>query len=672
MTSLTLGKRIALGFGILILLSAALGLVAVVAMKSSRAEANRLAKGFVPEAKVAQDLGTSLDAAELAIRTYGLTADEAALSDAQKALAEAHHHTDAARKLADANPDLVMLRTNLRELEPSLQAYEGLVSLTEAQNKQILEARATLDRSAADFIQNIDALIAVQRSRLDKEIESSETAGALHERLKKLTVASEIRGSGNAARISVFKAQALRAPRLVEDGLRNLDAMDASFVTLLGLLKIQADVDEVKKVQSDAVRYRDAMKAIMDADLRLSVLTSNQISAAAQLGRLTTETAETGMSRTVESASDSAHKLALASTTILFGLAAAVAIGIGVAILIVRNASRVLVGVARCLEDGSNQVSAASHQVSCASQSLADGAGEQAAALEQTSSSLEEMASMTRQNSESGRKANELSNQARQAAERGATDMTVMNEAMNEIKASSDDIAKIIKTIDEIAFQTNILALNAAVEAARAGEAGMGFAVVADEVRNLSHRSAQAARETATKIEGAIGKTAQGVEISGKVARTLTEIVGKTREVDELVAQVARASVEQSQGIAQINTAVADMDKVTQSNAASAEESASAAEELNAQATAMKESVGELLRLVQRSRPASPQSHSAPAARTSPSANSTSHASQHPPSPKRTAALQSSEAGMRAEQPLDSPDRKSLAMPSDNRNFTDF
>ena len=250
------------------------------------------------------------------------------------------------------------------------------------------------------------------------------------------------------------------------------------------------------------------------------------------------------------------------------------------------------------LAEGSAQVASAAGQVSAASQTLAEGASEQAASLEETSSSLEEMSSMTKRNSENAQKANDLAKQARTAADKGVGDMQTMSAAMEAIKVSSADIAKIIKTIDEIAFQTNILALNAAVEAARAGEAGMGFAVVADEVRNLAQRSAQAAKETAAKIEGAITKTSQGVDISSKVAVTLNEIVTKARQVDELVAEVAGASREQTQGITQINTAVGQMDKVTQSNAASAEESAAAAEELNAQATTMKESVAELLRLV--------------------------------------------------------------------------
>jgi methyl-accepting chemotaxis protein len=176
--------------------------------------------------------------------------------------------------------------------------------------------------------------------------------------------------------------------------------------------------------------------------------------------------------------------------------------------------------------------------------------------------------------------------------------MHTMSAAMEAIRISSNDIAKIIKTIDEIAFQTNILALNAAVEAARAGEAGMGFAVVADEVRNLAQRSAQAAKETADKIEGAIAKTAEGVEVSGKVAQALNDIVTKVRQVDELVTEVSGASREQTQGITQINVAISQMDKVTQSTAASAEESAAAAQELNAQAETMKQSVAELLQLV--------------------------------------------------------------------------
>jgi methyl-accepting chemotaxis protein len=260
--------------------------------------------------------------------------------------------------------------------------------------------------------------------------------------------------------------------------------------------------------------------------------------------------------------------------------------------------NRLLYRVAGEIDRASAEISLASGQVSCSGQALAQGASEQAASLEETSASLEEIASMTRRNAEHADNAKKLAAQTRSAADAGFNDMRDMSQAMDAIKHSSDNIGKIIKTIDEIAFQTNILALNAAVEAARAGEAGMGFAVVADEVRNLAQRSAQAARETADKIQDSITRSQHGVEISAKVAASLREIVEKARTVDELLGQIAAASVEQSQGISQVNSAVTQLDQVTQTNAGSAEENAGAAEHLNTQAAALKSAVGALAELV--------------------------------------------------------------------------
>ena len=253
--------------------------------------------------------------------------------------------------------------------------------------------------------------------------------------------------------------------------------------------------------------------------------------------------------------------------------------------------------IARDLQSGSGRLAGVAHQVASASQSLAEGASHQAASLEETSSSLEEISAMTRRNAENAQAATELARQTHRAADQGAASIDAMSRAMDSIKASSDDTAKIIRTIDEIAFQTNLLALNAAVEAARAGEAGMGFAVVAEEVRNLAQRSAVAARETAARIEESLRRTNEGVTLSASVAAGLREIASKARKVDKLVAEVAGASQEQSQGIEQLNAAVGQMDRVTQSNAAGAEESAGAAEELNAEAAALNRAVAGLLQL---------------------------------------------------------------------------
>jgi methyl-accepting chemotaxis protein len=242
----------------------------------------------------------------------------------------------------------------------------------------------------------------------------------------------------------------------------------------------------------------------------------------------------------------------------------------------------------------------ASGQLASASQSFASGCSEQGSSVAETSAALEEMSAMIRSTSDNAEKAKVFANQARAAAQSGGQTMGEMNTAMLAIEASSAEVAKIVKNIDEIAFQTNILALNAAVEAARAGEAGAGFAVVADEVRSLAQRSAAAAKETAEKIETAIANSRRGSTSCGKVAESLEEILQKVASADALVAEIATAAKEQSQGITQVGIAMTQMDTITQSNAANAEQSASAAEQLNSQAETMQDNVGLLRALVVR------------------------------------------------------------------------
>jgi methyl-accepting chemotaxis protein len=265
----------------------------------------------------------------------------------------------------------------------------------------------------------------------------------------------------------------------------------------------------------------------------------------------------------------------------------AVAVSFGV-FFVVRQINLALAETISELSGGADQIAAAASEVSNSSQSLAQGSSEQAASLEESSASAEEINSMARRTSEDAGVMTTVVSSSQGQFVSTNQQLTEMVTAMDEINDSSSKISKIIKVIDEIAFQTNILALNAAVEAARAGQAGMGFAVVADEVRNLAQRCAQAARDTTELIEDSVTKSSGGKTKLGVVASSIKQITDEFGKVKMLVDQVAHGSGEQSRGIEQIRTALGQMEQVTQSTAANAEESAAAAEELNAQSEALK------------------------------------------------------------------------------------
>ena len=272
----------------------------------------------------------------------------------------------------------------------------------------------------------------------------------------------------------------------------------------------------------------------------------------------------------------------------------------GAALIVVLHLNKILRGITDSVQAGASQIARASAQVSSASQSLAQGSSTQAASLEETSASTQEIGVAAQKNREGSEAADSLVVQSGEQFDKANQNLESMVQAMSEISASSHNISRIIKVIDEIAFQTNILALNAAVEAARAGEAGAGFAVVADEVRNLAQRCAQAAQDTSASIEESIAKSAEGKERVDQVALSIRLATQQALGVKGLISEVNRGSQEQAHGIQEIGRAMAQMEQITQKNAANAEDTAAAAEELMAQSGSLQDLVGQLTALVGR------------------------------------------------------------------------
>jgi methyl-accepting chemotaxis protein/methyl-accepting chemotaxis protein-1 (serine sensor receptor) len=349
-------------------------------------------------------------------------------------------------------------------------------------------------------------------------------------------------------------------------------------------------IDKANPAFLNLVRQKDLQGALKVLDSGLNQATDNASTQGAQLLELQQKLAqEEGKARVAEAAQENAWMLLMLLPLIAVG----VALGV-----VIRGLVDQLKKSTQNLAESAEEITSAASQVAESSSSLAQGASQQAATIEETSSASNEINSMARRATESARKTAEMVTRSQASSSQTDESLNKMLTAMDGIGTSSQKISKIIKVIDEIAFQTNILALNAAVEAARAGEAGMGFAVVADEVRNLAQRCAQAARDTTDLIEESVQRAVEGREIVGRVAESTRGITADSSKIKVLVDEISIGSEEQSRGIDQISKAIHDMENVTQGNAAGAEESAAAAQQLTAQAEAMNEAVRRLKSLV--------------------------------------------------------------------------
>lgn len=599
MTKMTLGIKIATGFGLILLIAVVLGALGVFNMHNASKNAEKMAGAYVPEVEISNGLERNFLKTRLSMVTYTFAEEDNALKTAKERYERVQERMSDARALLQKNPWLVVLAEKINVLEKALDAYyEDVLSLENAYIKKD-EIRSVLDSSAKIYMKNTKDFHAGQKESMIRDIEQDKPEYALKERLDKIIWSSELIDMANALRISNFSAAARRDTDILKDGLQAFDeSFDSKLEQLKAVTRLKADLDRIEEARKAGYTYADALRELLQINLLVSSIDKELKEHGESALKAAEETARAGVDGTRKLAQESDESLMTASNTMIIGLVSAVILGLILAVFIIRSITRPVIAAVKTISESNVQVVSASDQISSSAQSLAEGASTQASSVEEVSATIEESTSINNQNADNAHEADSLAKDANHAATVGNEKVKQLMSAMEKITESSERIAKIIKTIDEIAFQTNLLALNAAVEAARAGEHGLGFAVVADEVKNLAQRSANAAKETAGIIEEAIDEIRVGNQIAQDTDKAFSEILEKAEKSSALIGEIALSIKEQAEGMNQVASAMGQIDQVTQLNASSSEEAAAAAEELNAQASAMMDNVRSIADIV--------------------------------------------------------------------------
>lgn len=607
------------GFGVVIVITIILGLLAVINMLRASGKADDLASKYVPEVELANEIERNSLTTMYAMRGYAFTEREEFYQEAQRNLELVKRNINDARILANTEK-LEVLTKQVAVADEHVSEYENLAKQTHEVNLTLQKLVTQMDENARIFVTNCEEFITDEHQVLQRGINGGADGRTLLISETKIRTANLILDKGNALRIANFRAQALRDPELFQSAVNDFNI--SSEIRLLRENTDRAiDLEWINRIDEAANNYTQVMNQYLASWFEREKLNegrnvaANEVLVAAQI------TTEFGLEQAVNNSGEMNASLATSSITLIIGLIIAILVALFFAVFITRSivsgitrgvsfASTIAEGdLASEIEDeylergdeigqlakalqkmmaqlrdiigdiigGADNIAAASQEMSGTSQQMSQGASEQASSAEEVSSSMEEMVANIQQNTDNAMQTEKIALQAAKGIRRGAQSTDVAVQSMKEI-------AKKVSIIGDIADQTNMLALNAAVEAARAGEHGKGFAVVAEEVRKLAERSQIAAKEIDELSES-------GVRVSVEASEQLAAIVPEIEKTAQLVQEIAAGSMEQNTGADQVNGAIQQLNQVIQQNAAASEEMASSSEELSGQAEQMKEVV---------------------------------------------------------------------------------
>lgn len=612
-----LGRKLGIGFGAIIAITAAIGIIGVMNMNTIRVGSNNLSDSYVPLVRASSDIESSVLQAMYGMRGYGLSEEENFLQEAQNHFEQTLGHLTEAETIVKQSDQLSGMSDNINDSQALLQKYNQLMEQTIEANQHLADYRTSMDMAADNFMKNCFLFLNNQNQRFQNEINAGANKRMATERLNKITWINNIIDQGNEVRVANFKSQSTRSPETYQSAINTFN-IDKELTKLRQITRQQEDILALTAIEEAADNYKLAMQKFLTEWQEREQLAQQRDNAGSEVLAAASSLANEGVDNAQRVAEESKENSRASAGVLLTGLIIALFVGIASAIGLTRIITTPIkkgvafaeaiakgdltaeikvdqkdeVGrLARSLQEmvtrlketitgiisGADNIASASLQMSSTSQQMSQGASEQASSAEEVSSSMEEMSANIQQNTSNAQETEKIAITATSGVREG-------NETSQKSVTAMKEIAEKITIINDIAFQTNILALNAAVEAARAGEHGKGFAVVAAEVRKLAERSAAAANDIDVVSR-------DGVAISEKAGQVLSNIVPEIEKTAHLVKEISAASMEQSSGSDQVNTAIQQLSQVTQQNAAASEELATSAEELSSQAEQLQDLV---------------------------------------------------------------------------------